>query len=65
MDVDLPSVIALTEYVPQPRQNPAFTRRNVFLRDGYRCQYCAQRYHTQDLSLDHFVPRCVGGRLEW
>lgn len=65
IDVPLPSVIALTDYVPQPHQTPAFTRRNVYLRDGYKCQYCAKTYKTMDLSLDHVVPRCVGGRLTW
>jgi len=65
LDVPLPSVIALTEYVPQPHQCPAFTRRNVFLRDGYICQYCGNKFKTQDLSLDHVTPRCVGGKLTW
>jgi Restriction endonuclease len=65
MNVPLPSVIALTEYVKQPNQAPAFTRRNVFLRDGYKCQYCSKSFMTRDLSLDHVNPRCKGGRLEW
>lgn len=65
MDVPLPSVIALTEYVAQPHTTPAFTRRNVFLRDGYRCQYCGNLFRTQDLSLDHVIPRSKGGRLTW
>ena len=65
VDVPLPSVIALTEYVAQPKQRPAFTRRNVFLRDGYMCQYCSKRHRTNDLTLDHVVPRCVGGKLDW
>lgn len=65
MEVPLPSVIALTDYIATPNQRPAFTRRNVFLRDGYRCQYCSKMYKTFDLSLDHVVPRCVGGKLEW
>ena len=51
LNVPLPSVIALTEYVPQPNQKPAFTRRNVFLRDSYKCQYCSKLYRTHDLSL--------------
>ena len=34
-EMKLPSVIALKEYVPQVR-NPAFTRFNVFLREGTR-----------------------------
>jgi hypothetical protein len=65
LEVPLPSVIALTEYVSHVNNRPAFTRRNVFLRDGYKCQYCAQRFHTADLSLDHVVPRCMGGQLNW
>jgi len=65
MNIPLPSVIALTEYVPQPSQRPAFTRKNVFLRDGYKCQYCASHHRIIELSLDHVIPRCMGGRLEW
>ena len=65
MDVPLPSVIALTEYIKQPNQSPAFTRRNVYLRDGYICQYCGKRFKTHDLTLDHVYPRCYGGKLEW
>ena len=65
IDMPLPSVIALNEYVPKKDQTPAFTRRNVFLRDGYRCQYCNQYFRTNDLTLDHFVPRSMGGRLNW
>ena len=65
LEVPLPSVIALNEYVPVGSHRPAFTRRNVFLRDGYTCQYCSKRYHTSDLSLDHVVPRSQGGILSW
>lgn len=64
-EVPLPSVIALSEYVPHKNQRPAFTRRNVFLRDEYKCQYCNNRFHTADLSLDHVHPRCMGGQLTW
>ena len=35
------------------------------MRDGYRCQYCSDQFHTPDLSLDHVEPRCFGGQLEW
>jgi 5-methylcytosine-specific restriction endonuclease McrA len=65
LEIPLPAVIALTQYVPQFKQRPAFTKRNVFLRDEYRCQYCLRNFHTRDLSLDHVVPRCKGGRLHW
>ena len=65
MNMPLPSVIALNDYVSKTNQNPAFTRRNVFLRDSYRCQYCGKHFKTHDLTLDHYVPRSMGGRLEW
>ena len=60
----LPSVIALKEYIPMNRR-PAFTRFNVFLRDGFSCQYCGSRLATEDLTFDHVVPRCRGGRTTW
>lgn len=60
----LPSVIALKEYVPAAR-SPAFTRFNVFLRDGFACQYCGVRKSTHDLTFDHVVPRAKGGRTSW
>ena len=41
MEMQLPSVIALKSYVDQDR-SPAFTRFNVFLRDGFACQYCGE-----------------------
>eukprot|EP00536_Pseudo-nitzschia_multiseries_P004045 jgi/Psemu1/253202/estExt_Genewise1Plus.C_650075 len=65
IQVPLPSVIALNDYVPQKQTRPAFTRRNVFLRDKYICQYCNQRFHTADLSLDHVQPKSMGGELTW
>jgi 5-methylcytosine-specific restriction endonuclease McrA len=63
-EMKLPSVISLKEYVPQTRR-PAFTRFNVFLRDGFSCQYCGQRFPTPDLTFDHVVPRSRGGKTTW
>ena len=64
MEMKLPSVIALKEYVPQVR-NPAFTRFNVFLRDRFTCQYCGTGHAAADLTFDHVVPRSRGGRTTW
>src|SRR5262249_8374885 len=57
----LPSVISLRDYIAQDRP-PAFTRFNVFLRDGFSCQYCG---HANDLTFDHLTPRSKGGRRTW
>ena len=63
-EMRLPSVISLKEYVPLNRR-PAFTRFNVFLRDGFRCQYCGVRLPVEDLTFDHVIPRSRGGRTTW
>jgi len=64
MEMRLPSVISLKEYIPTDRR-PAFTRFNVFLRDCFHCQYCGDDFPTQDLTFDHVVPRSRGGRTVW
>jgi 5-methylcytosine-specific restriction endonuclease McrA len=64
LTMKLPSVIALKDYIPAARK-PAFTRFNVFLRDGFACQYCGRRHPAPDLTFDHVIPRCRGGRTTW
>lgn len=60
-EMRLPSVISLKRYVKQNKQ-PAFTRFNVFLRDGFRCQYCGS---PDELTFDHVLPRRLGGQTHW
>ena len=38
------------------------TRKAVFARDGYSCQYCGA---TSRLTVDHVVPRSRGGGTSW
>ncbi len=63
-EMKLPSVISLKKYAPMER-SPAFTRFNVFLRDHFKCQYCATPHPTNDLTFDHIIPRSKGGRTTW
>lgn len=64
LEMNLPSVLALKEYIPMER-TPAFTRFNVFLRDKWSCQYCGEQHKTQELTFDHVIPRSRGGRTSW
>ena len=59
----IPSVVALKQY--HRRKRVAFTRYHVFLRDGFRCQYCAAELSAKELTFDHVVPRCRGGLTSW
>ena len=60
-EMPLPSVVALKDYVSQSR-SPAFTRFNLFLRDGFECVYCGS---GEDLTFDHVIPRRLGGKTSW
>ena len=42
-----------------------FSRKNVYLRDNHRCQYCGVQYSDHELTLDHVVPRVDGGKTTW
>ena len=59
VQIRLPSVIALKEYIP-PKRRPAFTRFNVFLRDRFACQYCGENFPSHELTFDHVIPRSRG-----
>ena len=61
----VPRVIRLLACDRGPRQGLRFNRRNVFARDGNRCQSCGNTFPTSELSLDHVVPRSRGGDTSW
>lgn len=59
----LPSVIRLEKMVIRPRVRIKLTRREVFRRDNFTCQYCGRRMN--DLTIDHVIPRHMGGKHVW
>ncbi len=58
-----PSVIRLAHMVHRPRLPIKLSRREVFRRDNYTCQYCGRR--GVRLTLDHVIPRRLGGSHSW
>jgi 5-methylcytosine-specific restriction endonuclease McrA len=58
-----PSVIRLEIQVHRPRPRVKLTRREVFRRDNYTCQYCGR--HDITLTVDHVIPRHLGGQHKW
>ena len=64
-EIQVPRIIRLLTYERFPRQKVKFNRKNLFARDGNRCQYCGKKFPTTELSLDHLVPRSRGGRATW
>ena len=64
LTLDVPLVIRLVYYVRVPRRLfLPLTRRTILARDHYACQYCGKQ--TRELTLDHVVPRHLGGKHDW
>ncbi|HID33344.1 MAG TPA: HNH endonuclease [Anaerolineae bacterium] len=61
-----PLVIRLRRYIKLPR-NLAFplTRRLVYARDQYTCQYCGGHFSASQLTMDHVIPKSRGGQKTW
>lgn len=61
----VPRIVVLSLYDKYPRLTVSLTRRNVFLRDQFTCQYCARKLPELELNLDHVHPRDKGGTKTW
>jgi hypothetical protein len=61
----LPSVVRVVRRFKRERIRIRFSRLNIYARDGFTCQYCAERFATEDLTFDHVLPRSRGGRTSW
>lgn len=62
------SIIRLTVPSPSPFkifQKQKFSKKNLFLRDRFSCQYCAVPLSMKDGTIDHVVPRAQGGKTTY
>ncbi len=59
----MPSVVKLRGHVRRPLPELKLSRRTVFARDNYTCQYCGAT--SKDLTIDHVVPKRAGGGASW
>ncbi|MDA9302366.1 HNH endonuclease [bacterium] len=63
-EMPCPSVIMLNRFQRQPK-SAKFTRKNLFIRDNFHCQYCEKQFSYSELTIDHVVPRVLGGANTW
>src|SRR5262249_28907212 len=61
----VPSVIRLVGYIHIPFERKSLSRKNILLRDQNTCLYCSHLFTSQELTLDHVVPRAKGGDSSW
>ncbi|MFH0945143.1 MAG: HNH endonuclease [Planctomycetota bacterium] len=63
--IRVPEVIVLLKYDRPAQRYVPFTRRNLYRRDRNTCQYCGEKPGTENLSIEHIVPRSMGGPTNW
>lgn len=61
----VPEVVTLTSYDRVPTSAVTFSRRNIFKRDRFTCQYCGRQPGHEELTIDHVLPRSHGGTSTW
>jgi len=63
--IQIPSVIRLIEYVRIEYRITGLSKRTIFVRDQFTCQYCGRRFDGNNLTLDHILPQSRGGKNIW
>ena len=61
----VPRVIRLLSYDKLSVQSVKLTRKNIYERDNYTCQYTGKRLSSSQLNIDHVIPRSRGGKNTW
>jgi 5-methylcytosine-specific restriction endonuclease McrA len=49
----------------RPPAPAKYNRRNVFIRDKGKCQYCFKQLDKNNYTLDHVKPFSKGGKSDW
>lgn len=57
----IPEVMRFKHYEKKRRSRVIFSRKNLFKRDHWRCQYCGKKPRPDEITMDHVDPRTNGG----
>lgn len=60
----VPSIVVSNRFQKRKEYAP-LNRKNLYIRDEYRCQYCGVRFTYRELTYDHVTPRALGGISSW
>lgn len=63
--IAIPEIIILKEYDRLPQREIKYSRHTLFQRDNFKCGYCGDKFAIEELTVDHILPRCQGGKTTW
>ena len=66
----IPAVAKTSKYFKTNVYRVKFSRKNLFIRDNYCCQYCGSKKDLNELTYDHVIPRSlwndnIGSPTSW
>lgn len=53
----IPAVARTKKFFRINHSSITFSRKNIYIRDNYTCQYCNNMYDFKSLTYDHVVPK--------
>lgn len=59
--IKFPSVLKLKYFIKKNFSQLSFSRKSVFKRDRFYCQYCGKNLKSGQVTVDHVVPKSLGG----
>jgi 5-methylcytosine-specific restriction endonuclease McrA len=63
--IKIPELIVLHSYNTVPKYSVRLSRRNLLIRDKFRCQYTGKKLNGKNATIDHVIPRSRGGKTTW
>lgn len=63
--IRIPTVLVLSRFEKVPLRRPKLNFRNLWERDGGRCQYTGRPLHPSEANIDHVIPRSRQGKTSW
>jgi hypothetical protein len=64
-EMNYPAIIVLKYPVKQYFNESKYHKSRVFYRDNNTCQYCFKKLSKNKLTIDHVIPRHLGGKTTW
>ena len=63
----VPKVVRLIRFIKSvyKKSNVPYSKRAVFIRDKYKCQYCGVTMEKKHCTVDHIHPKAQGGGTSW
>ncbi len=63
--IKIPEVIVLLNYAKVFIKDLRITKKNIYMRDKYRCQYTGRQVRHDEADIDHVIPKSRGGKNSW